>query len=90
YRDAWYGDITVAVRGGALHIDFAPHPQFASVLDPWGPDAFRTRMQPGKGEDALVSFAVKDGKVAGVTMKALSPLADFSYDYHHLNFVPVR
>ncbi|QDX26793.1 serine hydrolase [Sphingomonas suaedae] len=90
YRDAWYGDITVALRGDTLHIDFAPHPQFASVLDPWGPDAFRTRMAPGKGEDALVSFVVKDGKVAGVTMKALSPIADFSYDYHHLNFAPVR
>ena len=27
--------------------------------------------------------------ICGVTMKALSPLADFSYDYHHLAFAPV-
>ena len=46
-------------------------------------------MVPGKGEDAVVFFAVAGGKVTGVTMKALSPLADFSYDFHHLNFVPV-
>ncbi|ODP38197.1 serine hydrolase [Sphingomonas turrisvirgatae] len=90
YRDAWYGDIVVSVRGGALHIDFVPTPQFASKLEPWGSDAFRTRMKPGAGEDAVVTFDVKDGKVAGVTMKALSPLADFSYDFHHLEFVPVR
>ncbi len=89
YRDPWYGDIVVKARGGALHIDFVPHPQFASRLDPWGTDAFRTRMTPGKGEDAVVTFAVAAGKVTGVTMKALSPLADFSYDYHHLAFVPV-
>ncbi len=89
YRDPWYGDIVVKERGGALHIDFAPHPQFASRLDAWGTDAFRTRMTPGKGEDAVVSFAVAGGKVTAVTMKALSPLADFSYDYHHLAFAPV-
>jgi CubicO group peptidase (beta-lactamase class C family) len=90
YRDAWYGDIVVSVKRKQLHIDFVPTPQFASVLEPWGTDSFRTRIKPGAGEDAVVSFEVKDGKVAGVRMKALSPLADFSYDFHHLDFVPVR
>jgi CubicO group peptidase (beta-lactamase class C family) len=90
YRDAWYGDIVVSARRGRLHIDFVPTPQFASVLEPWGTDAFRTRVKPGAGEAAVVSFEVKDGKVAGVRMKALSPLADFSYDFHHLDFVPVK
>lgn len=93
YRDAWYGDIVVSVKGrGAkaqLAIDFVPTPQFASVLEPWGTDAFRTRVKPGAGEDAVVSFVVEGGRVARVTMKALSPLADFSYDFHHLDFVPV-
>jgi CubicO group peptidase (beta-lactamase class C family) len=90
YRDAWYGDIIVSVKRKALHIDFVPTPQFASALEPWGTDTFRTRMPPGAGEDAVVSFAVKDGAVTGVTMKALSPLADFSYDFHHLDFAPVK
>jgi hypothetical protein len=94
YRDAWYGDIVVSVKGrgakAGLHIDFVPTPQFASTLEPWGSDAFRTRMKPGAGEDAVVSFEVKDGRVARVTMKALSPIADFSYDFHHLDFAPVR
>lgn len=93
YRDAWYGDIVVTVKGAgrnrALHIEFVPTPAFKSVLEPWGTDAFRTRFPAGAGEDAVVSFAVADGKVVGVKMKALSPLADFSYDFHHLDFVPV-
>lgn len=76
-------------KGGKLWIDFTPTPVFKSVLEPWGPDAFRTRFAKDAGEDAVVSFVVKDGKVSGVTMKALSPLADFSYDFHHLAFVPV-
>ena len=38
----------------------------------------------------MLSFEVKDGAVVRLTMKALSPLADFSYDFHHLDFAPVR
>jgi hypothetical protein len=29
-----------------------------------------------------------DGKVERITMKAVSPLADFSYDYQDLLFTP--
>jgi CubicO group peptidase (beta-lactamase class C family) len=90
YRDPWYGDVVVSEKGGKLWIDFVPTAAFKSVLDPWGPDAFRTRFAKEAGEDAVLTFAVKDGKVTGLTMKALSPLADFSYDYHHLDFTPVR
>ncbi len=90
YRDVWYGDIIVAVKGKGLSIQFVPTPVFKSALEPWGTDTFRTRFPAGAGEDAVVSFAVADGKVTGIKMKALSPLADFSYDFHHLDFVPVR
>jgi len=50
----------------------------------------RTRFPRGKAEDAIVNFATRDGRVTGVTMKALSPLADFSFDDHDLAFVPVE
>jgi CubicO group peptidase (beta-lactamase class C family) len=90
YRDPWYGDVVVSSKGGKLWIDFTPTPAFKSVLDPWGPDTFRTRFAKEAGEDAIVGFTVEGGKVTGVTMKPLSPLADFSYDFQHLAFVPVR
>ncbi|WP_083942981.1 serine hydrolase [Sphingomonas soli] len=90
YRDPWYGDIAVSRRGKGLHIDFLPTPAFKGMLEPWGADSFRTRFPKGAGEDAVVKFAIDGGKVTGVSMKALSPLADFSYDFHHLAFVPVR
>ncbi len=89
YRDPWYGDVVVSRKGDKLWIDFTPTPVFKSVLDPWGPDAFRTRFAKDTGEDAVVTFQIEGGKVTGVTMKPLSPLADFSYDYQHLAFVPV-
>lgn len=86
YRDPWYGDVVVAEKAGRLSIDFTPTPVFKSALDPWGPDAFRTRFPTGAGEDAVVTFTVEGGKVTGAKMVALSPLADFSYDFHHLAF----
>jgi hypothetical protein len=90
YRDPWYGDIVIAAHGKPLTIDFTRTPVFKSVLEPWGPDTFRTRFPVEAGEDAVVIFGVKNGAVTGVTMKPLSPLADFSFDYQHLDFVPVR
>jgi CubicO group peptidase (beta-lactamase class C family) len=90
YRDPWYGDVVVARRGAGLAIDFTRTPVFKGALEPWGTDAFRTRFPEGVGEDAVVSFAVAGGIVTGVTMKALSPLADFSFDFQHLAFQPVR
>jgi CubicO group peptidase (beta-lactamase class C family) len=90
YRDPWYGDVVLALKGGKLAIDFTRTPAFKSLLEPFGVDAFRTRFPRGAGEDAVITFAVKEGVVTGITMKALSPLADFSFDFHDLAFVPVR
>jgi hypothetical protein len=37
--------------------------------------------------DAYVNFSLdQDGKASGFTMKAVSPLTDFSYDFHDLDF----
>jgi hypothetical protein len=38
-----------------------------------------------------VTFSLDaEGEVDRVTMKAISPIADFSYDYQDLLFTPVR
>jgi CubicO group peptidase (beta-lactamase class C family) len=89
YRDPWYGDVVVTAGPSGLKIDFLPTPVFKSRLEPWGTDAFRTRFPVGAGEDALVLFHPEAGAVTRVTMKAFSPLADFSYDFQHLDFVRV-
>ncbi len=85
YRDPWYGDIVVGERRGRLAIDFTRTPVFKGPLEPWGTDTFRTRWSKGVGEDAVITFTVVNGIVTGMKMKALSPLADFSYDFHDLD-----
>jgi CubicO group peptidase (beta-lactamase class C family) len=90
YADPWYGNIDVAEKGGKLHIDFKSTPRMSGALDHWQYDSFVTRFDDRTIEPAYVTFGLDaDGKVERVTMKAASPLADFSYDYQDLLFAPV-
>jgi CubicO group peptidase (beta-lactamase class C family) len=91
YHDAWYGDIDVALRDGKLAIDFESTPRMSGTLEHWQYDSFKTDFTDKTIEPAYVTFGIDaNGKVDRVTMKAVSPLADFSYDYHDLLFKPVE
>jgi hypothetical protein len=97
YRDDWYGDVTIekgAIENGAdgLSIRFEHTPAFAGKLEHVHYDTFRTRWTDRtQTEDAYVTFSLQpDGSIATMTMKAISPLADFSFDFHDLLFKPVR
>jgi CubicO group peptidase (beta-lactamase class C family) len=89
YADAWYGPIAIAEQGGKLRIDFRQTPNMAGTLTHWQYDTFRADWDDASIEPAYVTFALDaDGKVERITMKAVSPLADFSYDYQDLEFAP--
>jgi CubicO group peptidase (beta-lactamase class C family) len=90
YADPWYGPMEVSRRAEGLWLRMVKTPAFEGPLEVWGPDAFVARFADPKVEIPVVTFHVRDGAVAEVTMKALSPLADFSYDFQHLDFTPVR
>ena len=89
YEDPWYGNIEVGVQGRSLTIDFKSTPRMGGALEHWQYDTFVTRFDDKTIEPAYVTFALDaDGKVARITMKPVSPLADFSYDYQDLLFTP--
>jgi CubicO group peptidase (beta-lactamase class C family) len=90
YRDAWYGDLLVTRKGSGLAVNFTRTQAFKGALEPFGADAFRTRFARGAGEDAVLRFAVVEGAFTGITLRALSPIADLSFDFHDLSFKPVR
>jgi hypothetical protein len=91
YTDPWYGNIEVAASGGKLHIDFKSTPRMGGTLEHWQYDTFITRFDDRTIEPAYVTFNLDaDGKVARITLKAASPLADFSYDYQDLLFTPAH
>lgn len=91
YADPWYGPIDIRYVNSRLRIDFKQTPDMAGTLEHWQYDTFQVRWDDRTIEPAYASFALDaQGKVDRITMKAVSPLADFSYDYHDLLFTPLR
>ena len=91
YRDAWYGTATIQSSGDGLSIRFDHTPSMSGKLEHVRYDTFRTRWTDRSIEDAYVTFALNpEGTIERVTMRAISPLADFSYDYQDLLFAPER
>ena len=90
YSDPWYGNIEVSQDAATLKIDFKSTPRMSGTLEHWQYDTFVTHFSDKSLEPAYVTFGLgAQGQIERVTMKAVSPAADFSYDYHDLLFVPM-
>jgi CubicO group peptidase (beta-lactamase class C family) len=89
YSDPWYGTITIREENGRLAVDFPHSLGLKAMLDHHQYDTFKTRFNDPSMEPAYVTFGIgPDGKVDRITMRAVSPLADFSFDYQDLLFTP--
>lgn len=91
YRDAWYGDVTISEENGKLVLRFNRTALLTGDLEHWQYDTFIARWRDRTlNADAYVTFSLKpDGSIDQMKMVAVSPLTDFSYDFHDLLFVPV-
>ena len=91
YRDPWYGTATISRKpDGKLWLRFDMTPGMEGPLSPAGRDTFRADWTDRMIEAAYLEFAVGQGKVTAMKMRPVSPLADFSFDYKDLAFVPAR
>jgi len=91
YRDAWYGEVAIAVEGGHLVLRFSRSASLTGDLDHWHYDTFLARWRDRTVPDAFVTFSLRpDGTIDAIKMEAFSPAADFSYDYQDLRLEPVR
>ncbi|HEY6854479.1 MAG TPA: serine hydrolase [Gemmatimonadales bacterium] len=89
YTDRLYGDATIAVEGDHLVLRFSHSAAFVGDLEHWQHDTFKTHWRTANIADAFVTFTLQpDGSVKQFTMQAVSPLADFSFDYQDLLFEP--
>jgi hypothetical protein len=91
YTDALYGDATITLEKGTLVLRFSRSPAFVGDLQHWQYDTFRTDWRTSNLAAAFVTFRLNpNGSIAEFVMDAVSPLADFSYDYQDLRFVPAK
>ena len=98
YRDPWYGTVTIGLAPPAkgkgrktqgLTVSFDKTPALRGKLEPFDGEMFKTVFDDRTQEDAFFTFDLKDGKVVSALVKAVSPLADFSYDYQDLRLTKV-
>jgi CubicO group peptidase (beta-lactamase class C family) len=91
YNDAWYGPITIRMENGGLVISFDHTPTMVGDLQPWQYDTFKAHWRVRTIEDAFVTFSLNpDGTIDSARMAAVSPLADFSFDYQDLLLKPAE
>lgn len=97
WRDPWYGDILIEPRTTGrgrnrrtvLWLSFSRTPALNGPLEAYEGETLRTRFPDRREEDVFITFAPENGTPATATMKAVSPDADFSYDYHDLRLTKV-
>jgi hypothetical protein len=92
YKDAWLGDITISVKNGRAWFDSKRSPKLTGELFHYKGNTFVVKWKDRSMDaDAFVNFSLdEEGKASGIKMRAISPLTDFSYDFHDLDFQKVK
>lgn len=88
YRDPWRGDATIQMEGTQLVLKISRTKHLEGALTPYQGNVFLVRWKDRSlGADAYVRFSQSfEGAVSGMTLQAISPLTDFSYDFDDLDF----
>jgi CubicO group peptidase (beta-lactamase class C family) len=90
YSDPWYGKVSIRAESAGLVLNFLQTDNGMADLQHWQYGTFKAHWRDRSMEDAFVTFALKpDGSIDHFTMAAVSPLADFSFDYQDLYFTPL-
>lgn len=88
YHDPWRGDATVQLIGGTLVLKFSRTRSLEGPLTVYKGNLFIVRWNDRSlNADAYVRFEQGfDGQISGMTLRAVSPATDFSFDFQDLNF----
>jgi CubicO group peptidase (beta-lactamase class C family) len=88
YKDNWLGEISIYTDKGKLLLKSKRSPGLEGEMFRYSGNVFVVRWFDRSMEaDAFAVFSEDmDGKPSGMTMKAISPQTDFSYDFHDLSF----
>lgn len=89
YTDNWFGDIIISVKNNKLWFDSEMSPRCTGEMFYYKGNTFIVRWNDRSMDaDAFAVFTYNaEGQPNGLTMQAISPLTDFSYDFQDLNFI---
>jgi CubicO group peptidase (beta-lactamase class C family) len=86
YTDAWFGDVVISEENGNLRFRAEKSPKLRGEMFHYTANTFIVKWDDRSMDaDAFAVFAIdREGKPSAITMEAVSPLTDFSYDFHDL------
>lgn len=89
FHDPWRGDAVVRREGGRLILKISRTSSLEATLQPYSGNVFVARwVDRSINADAFVRFEQGfDGTIKGMTLQAISPATDFSFDFQDLAFV---
>jgi CubicO group peptidase (beta-lactamase class C family) len=89
YEDPWFGRVRIHMKDGGLWFTSLRSPLLDGPMYHYKANAFAIRWEARELDaDAFAIFTLdEEGRAAGITMKGISPLIDFSYDFQDLHFV---
>lgn len=92
YTDAWYGEVRIFLRDGVLRFSALRTPAFKGRLEHFSVNTFIVRWDDRRLDaDAYITFETGRGRgFESARMEAISPLTDFSFDWHHLELKRVN
>lgn len=92
YKDPWFGEIEVMERNGQLYFKSARSPQLRGKMHYLEGNTFVAAWNDrSMNADSYVNFSLDEqGKANSIKMKAVSPLTDFSFDFHDLDLKRVK
>jgi hypothetical protein len=87
YRDQWFGDVSISVKNGKLWFDAKRSPKLTGEMFAYKGNSFVVKWKDRSMDaDAFIIFSLDmEGKGAAITMRPISPLTDFSYDFQDLD-----
>jgi hypothetical protein len=88
YTDRWFGDVTISQKNGKLWFTSKKSFLLNGEMLPYKGNTFVVKWgDRSLDADAFVKFDVDEkGKATHMTMKPISPLTDFSFDFQDLDF----
>ncbi|WP_396194911.1 DUF3471 domain-containing protein, partial [Flavobacterium sp.] len=92
FKDNWFGEVTIYEQKGKLHFASKRSKRLVGEVLWYKNQNFIVKWNVRSfNADSHIFFDVDaDGKVNHFKMEAISPMTDFSYDFHDLDFQRIK